>query len=84
MCVFARVRVYMQMSASMCVCYCIARYEYDARLCVQSQYTFIHDVVRVMVERKMRDEQGRRAEYQNTGFRGSSLYESTYAYGEQQ
>ena len=56
---------------------------YDVPCCVQSQYIFIHDVVRVMVERKMREERGRRAVYQNAGSRDSLTYESTYAYGEQ-
>ncbi|KAK7106890.1 hypothetical protein V1264_014917 [Littorina saxatilis] len=46
----------------------------------ERQYMFIHDVVRVMVERKMRDGQGRSALYQNAGYRDSALYDSTYAY----
>jgi hypothetical protein len=42
---------------------------------------FVHDVVRVLVERKMRDEQGRRAVYGNAGCRESydTYYESTYS-----
>ncbi|XP_076466173.1 phosphatidylinositol phosphatase PTPRQ-like [Babylonia areolata] len=55
-----------------------------AMLQSERQYMFIHDVVRVMVDRKMREGQHRGTVYENeAAFRNSSVYDTTYVYGYQ-